>query len=257
MNFGIIVQARMGSSRLPGKILKPFWRGKELLAVLLDKLHEIEGVKVIVATSVNSENNELVTYLKERGEIVYRGSEDDVLERFIMASEENGVDSVVRICSDNPFLDVDGVRSLIDKAKNADADYIGYDVCGKPSILTHFGFWGEFVRLSALKRVFEETPVHSPAHEHVTIDLYTHQEEYKCEWIKCPSFICGREDIRLTIDTIEDFGIAQKVYSDLKSEYGRFSLKNVVEYLDQHVELRDKMAQIIQGTKKAGYDYKR
>ena len=105
MNIGIIIQARMGSTRLPGKILKPFYGGKTLLETLLDDLHKVEGAKVIVATSVNENNDKLVTFLKEKGELVFRGSENDVLDRFIKAAEINDVDGIVRICSDNPFMD--------------------------------------------------------------------------------------------------------------------------------------------------------
>ena len=142
MNIGIIVQARMGSTRLPGKILKPFYDGKTLLETLLDNLHKVADAKVIVATSVNENNDELEVFLKEKRELVFRGSENDVLDRYIKAAEVNSVDGIVRICSDNPFMDWHGVEQLVEKAKNSDADYIGFRINDKPSILTHFGFWG-------------------------------------------------------------------------------------------------------------------
>lgn len=247
----------MGSTRLPGKILKPFFEEKELLLVLLENLHKVPGAKVIVATSLNPENDALVDFLQSHNELVFRGSENDVLERFILAAEYFHVDSVVRICSDNPFMDVSGIMSLVEKAKETQPDYVGFRINGKPSILTHFGFWGEFVNVSALKRVFELTPVSSPAHEHVTIDIYNHPDEFDCQWIDCPAYLVGREDIRLTIDTQEDFEIVQRIYSDLKQTVGEFTLADVVEYIDAHTDLRDSMAHIIQSTKKAGYDYKR
>ena len=178
MNIGIIIQARMGSTRLPGKILKPFYGEKTLIETLIENLHKIEGVKVIVATSVNENNDCLETFLKEKGELVYRGSENDVLDRFIKAAEANEVDSIVRICSDNPFMDWHGVAQLVEKAKISDADYIGFRINNKPSILTHFGFWGEFVRLSSLKRVAMSTAVGTPAHEHVTYHIYNHPDDY-------------------------------------------------------------------------------
>ena len=78
MNIGIIIQARMGSTRLPGKILKPFYGGKTLLETLLDNLHKVNDIKVIVATSVNKNNDQLESFLRERNELVYRGSENDV-----------------------------------------------------------------------------------------------------------------------------------------------------------------------------------
>lgn len=250
MNIGIIIQARMGSTRLPGKILKPFYGGKTLLETLLENLHKVNGVKVIVATSVNKNNDQLESFLRERNELVYRGSENDVLDRFIKAAEENNVEGIVRICSDNPFMDWQGVAKLVEKAKSSDADYIGFRINEKPSILTHFGFWGEYVTLNALKRVYSTTDLGTPAHEHVTFHVYKHPEEYNCEWIAGPDFLEGRDDIRLTIDTPDDLQNALKVYSDLKSKDDNFTLKDVVEYLDAHEEIKQSMMKNIFQNKK-------
>ena len=250
MNIGIIIQARMGSTRLPGKILKPFYGGKTLLETLLENLHKVKGVKVIVATSINENNDQLESFLRERNELVYRGSENDVLDRFIKAAEENNVEGIVRICSDNPFMDWHGVAKLVEKAKTSDADYIGFRINEKPSILTHFGFWGEYVTLNALKRVYSTTDLGTPAHEHVTFHVYKHPEEYKCEWIAGPDFLEGRDDIRLTIDTPDDLQNALKVYSDLKSKDDNFTLKDVVEYLDTHEEIKQSMMKNIFQNKK-------
>lgn len=250
MNLGIVIQARMGSTRLPGKILKQFYGGKTLLETLLDNLHKVDGAKIIIATSVNENNDALETFLLDKFELVYRGSENDVLDRFIKAAEANNIDGIVRICSDNPFMDWHGVAQLVEKAKISDVDYIGFQINGKPSILTHFGFWGEFVRLEALKRVASTTEEGTPAHEHVTYYIYNHPDEYKCEWIKAPDFLQGRDDIRLTIDTPEDLQNALKVYSDLKAHNDNFTLSEIVEYLDSHEDLKLSMLKIISNNKK-------
>ena len=250
MNIGIIIQARMGSTRLPGKILKPFYKGQTLLETLLNNLHKVEGVRVIVATSENENNDQLEAFLIKNGELVFRGSENDVLDRFIKASEKYNIEGIVRICSDNPFLDWRGVAQLIEKTKTSDADYIGFLINEKPSILTHFGFWGEFVKLSALKRVAATTDEGSPAHEHVTYHVYNHPNEYKCEWITAPEFLQGRNDIRLTIDTQEDLKNALQVYADLKSQNENFTLQDVVAYLDSHEEIKKSMISNIFHNKK-------
>lgn len=250
MNIGIIIQARMGSTRLPGKILKPFYGGKTLIENLLDNLHRVVGVKVIVATSVNENNDRLETFLKDKGELLYRGSENDVLDRFIKAAETYGLDGIIRICSDNPFIDWEDVARLVKIAACSDADYIGYRINGTPSILTHFGFWGEYVTLSALKHVAETTESNTLAHEHVTYHIYKHPDDYKCEWIECPDFLQGRDDIRLTIDTQEDYILVSKVYSELKEEKENFTLQDVVLYLDQHSEIKQAMLYSISKNKK-------
>ena len=249
MNYGIIIQARMGSTRLPRKVLREFYNGQTLLEIVIGNLQKVEGTKLVVATSVNSNNDELDSFLKEKGVNVFRGDENDVLDRFIRAAEANGIQGVVRICSDNPFLDWHGVASLVDKAKTCDADYIGYRINDTPSIKTHFGFWGEYVTLDALKRVAATTD-DKQAHEHVTIHIYTHPEEYKCEWILCPQFLQGRNDIRLTVDNAEDFENAQKVYKTLIETKPDFGLEDVVNYIDDHAELRVSMKQMIENNQK-------
>lgn len=73
-----------------------------------------------------------------------------------------------------------------------------------------------------------------PVQEHVTYHIYNHPNEYKCEWIKAPDFLQGRDNIRLTIDTPEYLQNALKVYSNLKAQNDHFTLSEVVEYLDSH-----------------------
>ena len=250
MKVGIIIQARLGSTRLPRKVLKHFYGGKTLLEIVIGNMQKVRGAKVIVATSLDPSNDELETFLNERGITVFRGSEDDVLSRFIGAAEENEVDGIIRICSDNPFLDWHGVSNLIEKAYYSNADYIGYRINGIPSIKTHFGFWGEYVTLNAMKRVASSTYDKS-AHEHVTIYIYTHPEEYKCEWIKCPDYLenCNN-DIRLTVDNIEDFENAQRVYAALYETNHDFELEDVVKYIDSNVELQKSMKKMIENNQK-------
>lgn len=249
MNIGIIIQARLGSTRLPGKILLPFHGEQTIIDILMGKLHQTKASKVIVATTTDPGNDPLIAHLQGHDELVFRGSENDVLDRFINAAEEYHLDGIIRICSDNPFMDPTGINMLIEKAQHSKADYIGFKINGQPSIKTHFGFWGEFVTLEALKKVAATTD-DPMAHEHVTIHIYTHPEEYRCEWIDCPDFIQGRNDIRLTVDTQEDFDNARRVYEDLTMTHPGFGLKEIISYIDQHEALKASMKRIItQNTK--------
>lgn len=109
---------------------------------------------------------------------------------------------------------------------------------------------GEFVKLSVLKQVAASTEKGTPAHEHVTVHVYTHPEEYKCEWIECPDFLQGRDDIRLTVDTPEDMINAQQIYAYLKEKYRDFSLLDVVRFLDSCKDIKQSMLKIINDNKK-------
>ena len=249
MNIGIIIQARLGSTRFPRKILKPFHESETMLDIILGKLHRATKATVIVATTTSPNDTLLADYLKANNELVFRGSENDVLDRFIKTAETYHLDGIVRICSDNPFLDPDGIAMLMDKAESSEAQYIGFRINGLPSIKTHFGFWGEFVTLEALKKV-SATSIDAQDHEHVTIHVYSHPDNYTCEWIDCPDFIQGRDDIRLTVDTPDDFANAQQVYADLTEQYPDFGLEEVVQYIDEHEALKASMKENIhQNTK--------
>lgn len=248
-SIGVIIQARLGSTRLPNKILLPFYKGQNILDILISKLKSIDNAKIILATTDLDRDDELVNFANKHQILCYRGSEQDVLNRFIAAAEHYGVNKIIRICSDNPFLDTDGLKNLISNAIKSNCDYMGYTINGLPSIKTHFGFWAEYVTIDALKRV-NLMPFEKSAHEHVTIAVYGNPEIFNCQWIDCPSFLQGRNDIRLTIDTMEDFTNAQKIYSDLNAAHIAIKLEDIVNYLDAHPEIKQSMKSIItQNTK--------
>lgn len=243
-SIGVIIQARLGSTRLPNKILLPFYKGQNILDILISKLKSIDNAKIILATTDLDRDDELVNFANKHQILCYRGSEQDVLNRFIAAAEHYDINKIIRVCSDNPFLDTDGLKDLISNAIKSNCDYMGYTINGLPSIKTHFGFWAEYVTLDALKKV-DFMPYEKSVHEHVTIAVYGNPQKFKCQWITCPDFLQGRNDIRLTIDTIEDFINAQKIYSELKDKYSSISLENIVQYLDAHPEIKQSMKSII------------
>lgn len=250
MKTAFIVQARMGSTRLPNKVLLPFYNGKCMLQLLVDKLSQVEGVATIIATSDSKDNDAIENFCKDNNVICFRGDEKDLLKRYIHAAEANGIERIVRICSDNPFLELDSIKTLIAKAEFSKADYISFNIKGTPSILTHYGFWTEYTTLSALKKV-QQTTEEQYYHEHVTIYIYKHPNEFNVEWIEGPDCLTGHDDIRLTIDTPEDFKNAQDIYSDLCSSNPYPSISEIVAYLDKHPDVYRIMAkQISQNIKK-------
>lgn len=244
MKTAFLVQARMGSTRLPHKVLRPFYNNKCILDLLVNKLNQIADTSIIIATSVGLENDVIEKFCKERNIVCFRGEENDVLKRFIDAAEANGVDRIIRICSDNPFLELNSIKKLVEVAKNSDAEYISFNINGIPSIKTHFGFWTEYVSLDALKKVQRLTD-EKLYHEHVTNYIYSNPEIFKIEWIEGPACLKGRSNIRLTIDTLEDFANAQNVYVELCKVNPYPTIADVVSYLDEHPDTYNVMVQQI------------
>ena len=245
IKIAFIIQARLGSTRLPRKILLPFYKDKSILDLLIDKLKKVADSQIILATSTNSINDSLEDIAKKNNILCFRGAENDVLQRFIDAAEKFQASRIIRICSDNPFLELGSINRLIDFAtKNPQYDYISFHVNNTPSIKTHYGFWTEFVTLNALKKATSLTdePLY---HEHVTNFIYTHPEYFNYYLLDTPSELVTHNKIRLTIDTQTDFQNAQKIYEDLTHSNPYPTIEQIIRFLDNHPSYYQTMEQEI------------
>lgn len=245
MNIAFIIQARLGSTRLPGKILLPFYQNKSILDLLIEKLQQIENTQIILATSESEKNNLLEEIAYNKGIKCFRGSENDVLQRFIDTAEKFETEHIIRVCSDNPFLELNSIIKLIDFVReNPHYDYVSYNVNGTPTIKTHYGFWTEYVTLSALKKVAKLTsdPLY---HEHVTNYIYSHSDIFKVRLLDTSALLSSHNKIRLTIDTETDFRNAQEIYKTLTSKNQYPTIDEIIHYLDNHTSYYQTMEQEI------------
>lgn len=238
---GIIIQARLGSSRLPEKLLKPFCQDDLLIDLILKKfLAYTDDYPVILATTVNKRDDRLVEICAKYPVHVSRGSEDDVLNRFIKASEAFNLKTIIRVCSDNPFFDVSGTLNLLSFFDNK-CDYISYRMSdGRPTIKSHLGFWGEVVSLKALVKAHAST---SDPHylQHVTNYVYEHPDVFELNLIKSPENIGEAEHIRLTLDTAQDYELQKEIYAEMTMAKIAITPKNVLEYIKPKSELINQM----------------
>ncbi|NWJ51790.1 MAG: NTP transferase domain-containing protein [Bacteroidetes bacterium] len=245
----IIIQARTGSTRLPNKMLIPFANGKTILEIIVERLKLFVDLPIIIATTQNKADDALEELAKSLKVDFYRGAENDVLNRFVSAAEYAGAKRIIRVCADNPFLNALAMNELVLFASQSSADYISFRINGKPSIKTHFGFWGEYVTLDALKKVASKTgaPLYR---EHVTNYVYEHPELFKNSWINSTQSLEKREDIRLTIDTKTDFENVSNLYKIVYEIYSNPTLDEVVSILDKYPLLLKQMKfEIIKNTK--------
>lgn len=256
MSTYFIIQARTGSTRLPNKMLMPFYQGKGILQILLERiLSEFPNGfnRLIVATTTSVGDDKIAELCERLGINCFRGSETDVLQRFIGAAEHFGADKIIRICADNVFLDTKLLRELYDDLDNSDYDYLSYCKSdGTPSIKTHYGFWAEGTTLKTLKSIVDATN-DQLYHEHVTNYIYTHPDDYSIYLKKIDETIPGIEkhdDFRLTIDTAEDFQISNEVYCFLAENNIPMTSRNIISHVESHPEYLNKMKDIInQNTK--------
>lgn len=232
MRTAIIIQARMGSSRLPNKMTKVFYNGKGLLEILLDRLiNQNINVPIILATTDNKIDDAITDLVEKKGIVIFRGDENNVLKRIVDAAIANNVEKIIRICADNPFIDINMLKKMINSFEKADNDYWCYSVKGnKPTIITHFGFWGEGVTLEALLKILAKTN-RKKYLEHVTNYIYTNPEDFNISYNEISNIFNENMNIRLTIDTENDFIISKEIFEEfIKSNIG-FEAENIIKFV--------------------------
>jgi len=241
--LGIIIQARSNSSRLPRKVLLPFYNNNCILEILIDRIkNNTINIPIIIATTINESDDEIETISLNKGVNVYRGDEDNVLLRFIKASEKFKLTKIIRICSDNVLLDMDALNFQILNFDKMSIDYWAYSLRDRtPTILTHFGFWAEAVSLTALKKVSIITDDKKYL-EHVTNYVYTHKDIFNIYLDEIP---CKIEELngtaRLTIDTKEDFVLMKEIYSQLIKDDVKICISSVFELLTERKDFQEIM----------------
>ena len=188
MKTGIIVQARSGSTRLPQKVVLPFYKGQSILQIILERLKgNKQQAPVILATTTAPGDDAVAEMGKAAGVEVFRGSEHNVLQRFIDASGAHDLDGVLRVCADNPFLHLASVETLLEA--NFTGDYLSFTLNGeKPTILSHIGLFTELTRRSTLLRARAST-TDKLYLEHVTNFLYQRPAWFDCALIPAPKAV--------------------------------------------------------------------
>ena len=125
MEIGCIIQARMGSTRLPGKVLKELERGKTCLEYVIRQLQAVFDIKnVVIATTILEEDDVIEQFCIERGINVFRGEPRNVLDRYYNCAKEFSMQNIVRITSDCPLIDPEIVSELIKKMRAGEFDYV-------------------------------------------------------------------------------------------------------------------------------------
>jgi spore coat polysaccharide biosynthesis protein SpsF (cytidylyltransferase family) len=231
---GILIQARMGSTRLPGKMLMPFLGNLTILDLIIQRLlTRFSRKEIILATTTSAQDDSLECLAVSYGIKAFRGQCDDVLDRFISAADRYGFDALVRVCADNPLMRIDGIMQLLYASERRNCDYISFRMAdGTPVIRGHLGLYPELVLTSALRDVASRT-AGSADREHVTPYIYSNPSEYKICFLELPTCLKDRTDIRLTVDSASDFqlmsGLCRKL--NLFNEDGSLCEEPTIERL--------------------------
>lgn len=233
MKTVVIIQARMGSTRLPGKVMKDLC-GKTVLQHVIERVR-IGCENIVIATSDKPQDDAIEAEAKRCGAKVFRGSEHDVLSRYYGAAKENNADLVVRVTSDCPLYDGFLLRDMLAYFK--DEDYLSN--CLERRFPR--GLDTEIFTFAALEKAHKEAK-QDFEREHVTPYINRNPELFKIRHYKQQPDLSA---LRWTLDTDEDWQMIEAVYKALYK--GKiFSTVEVVNFLQAHPEVAEINAHIEQ-----------
>ncbi len=229
--IGAIIQARMGSTRLPGKVLMPLV-GKPVVQQVVERLAWSKTLdKIIVATSTNEIDDVLAAFLKKNGINFFRGDENDVLDRFYQCAKKFKLDVIIRITSDCPFVDA----QLVDEIVNYFLMHKGkLDYAANVNPPTYpDGLDVEVFSFSALEKSWNEAKLQYQR-EHVTSFIRDNPQIFKIANI---TYKRDLSKVRLTLDTPEDLQVVSNIYNSLYSKNPKFSWLDVVNLIEANPEI--------------------
>lgn len=226
-----IIQARMGSTRLPGKVMLPL-DGSHVLTHDVQRVGRADTIdEVVVATSTKTADDIVARYADRAGATVFRGSEDDVLGRMFSAATEVDAETVVRITGDCPLIDPNVIDTVVNRLATEGVDY-----CSNTSERTFpRGLDVGAFTYQSFKNVSEEAT--EPHHrEHVTPYYRENDDQFNfasvtSEDVFDQPWMQDRADLRLTLDEVDDYELLREVYEQV--EYGEIlPIKDAVSVID-------------------------
>lgn len=226
-----IIQARLGSSRLPGKVLKQI-AGKSVLEHIILRVRRSRLIsRIVLATTVSEEDKKLIDLAKCCGVDAFAGSVDDVLDRFYQSARKFKADVIVRLCADDPFVDPEVIDRVIGRylESNGALDFVSNTL--KPTYPE--GLDVQVFSFTALERAWREGRKPSER-EHVTPYIWEHPGIFRLANVE------NEEDLsslRWTLDYEADFKLAEAVYRELYREGQVFLMADIVKLLKSRPEL--------------------
>ena len=222
---GLVIQARMGSTRLPGKVLMNLC-GKPVLLHIIERLKNLKKeYKRIIITSTAQKDDGIENFCIENNILCFRGSENDVLDRYYLAAKLFKLQHIVRLTGDNPLVDENNLQFLINEHLKNNADYSSNKSevnSGLPD-----GIGSEIFTFSALEKSWMEGKKDNHR-EHVDEYILENQDKFKVLFVKIrDSRLSACKDLRLTIDTREDFEFVEVIIKLLQSNNLEINLQNI------------------------------
>jgi spore coat polysaccharide biosynthesis protein SpsF (cytidylyltransferase family) len=235
----VIIQARMGSSRLPNKVMKKVL-GRPLIAYLLDRVSQAKRIdKVVLATTTKPEDDGLVEYIDSIGYDVFRGSEDDVLSRYYEAfksiNSNDNKNAIVRITGDCPLIEAELIDRVIGKYVDENMDYVALSADFSE------GLDVEIFSEKLLTQAFNEAKLPSER-EHVALFFHNNKSLFNMYRVQNNS---DDSNYRITVDEEQDFVVVKSIIEYFSNNDLAMNIQNIKDYLDNNPSIYNLNANII------------
>ena len=242
MLFSIIIQARIGSSRFPGKILRNY-KNYNLLKVLVQRLKKSKKVKnIIIATTKQKEDEKIVKFCLSNSLKYFRGSKNNVLNRYYEASKKYNVKNIIRITSDCPLIDPVILDKMILEFKKKKLDYLS-NTYPEPSTYPD-GMDIEIFTYRSLK-LSNKYATKKSEKEHVTVYIRK-KKRFK---ILRTDLTKNKSNYRLTVDYLKDYNLFKSLIDKFKSKIFFVGMNEIIRFLDKNPRLTKYQKKILRNEK--------
>jgi glutamate-1-semialdehyde aminotransferase/spore coat polysaccharide biosynthesis protein SpsF (cytidylyltransferase family) len=247
MHVVLLIQARSNSSKIPFKIVKDLTPGKTMIEHIIDRCYRTKKVnQIILNTTVNYSDDKLINVLEDKNLLeylsVYRGSENNILERTYQAALMARADIIVRVMANTPFIDPKIIDEVINFFQESDYDYVYLN--DKHSFPCGFGF--DIFSMSALKRVYMEAK--DPYHlEHISSYILNHKELYHSFMYSIHNSSINFDEtdypnidfrkLTLNINIFQDWEYVKRLYTTIYDKKPNFNINDVLIFLNKHPNL--------------------
>ena len=232
------IEARVGSSRLPNKVLKKIGK-KSILEIIIDRLKKSKLIdQIVIATTKNVEDDRICYLAKSKKISYYRGSEFDVLDRISNAISNYKGDLIVQLTGDNPLIDYSLIDKMLKYFKNNKIDFLTNNGFGDENLRTYP--IGTDIKIFKGKDILKinNLKLNKTYREHPSLFFYKNKKfKYKIKNINIPFILKRDYKLRITVDTLEDFKLVKLLYLELSKKNAYFSLKHIIEYVDNNLKL--------------------
>lgn len=234
-----IIQARMSSSRLPGKIMLRAC-GKTMLELMIERVQKAHTLdKILVATTINPADDIIVNLCKDIGVQYFRGPEEDVLLRYKLAADVVNADTIVRLSSDCPLIDPIVIDKIVNVYVNGNFDFVN-NLSPLPRTYPD-GMMVEVFSKDLLNEINREAI--KPSHrEHVTFFMWMQPNRYKIHRVDYEKDL---SQYRLNLDYAEDYDMIKSVFENLYEKDKFFTMEDTINWLNAHPKILELNSHIV------------